>query len=181
MGRIRRRAGRRLARWESRLSAGARGRTRRVRLGIPRAHRGESTEQFVDSLGLQRGVSGYCLHTVPAALHAWLRHPEDCRAAVLAVIHCGGDTDTTGAIVGAITGAHVGVVGIPGDWLSGIVEWPRTMDRMRALAHQLADAIETNRAQTPPSVSFPGTLLRNGFFTAVAVVHVARRMLPPYY
>lgn len=143
--------------------------------------KGESTEQFADSLGLQRGVTGYCFHTVPVALHAWLRHPEDCRAAVLAAVHCGGDTDTTGAIVGAIAGARVGVDGIPGDWLSGIVEWPRTVDRMRALAQQLAVCMESGHPQNPLPVSFPGTLLRNAFFTAVAVVHVARRVLPPYY
>ena len=82
--------------------------------------RGETTEQFADSMGLNKGVSGYCYHSVPAAIHAWLSHPQDLRAAVLAVIRCGGDTDTTGAIVGAIVGAGVGAGALPEEWIAGL-------------------------------------------------------------
>jgi len=47
---------------------------------------GQSTPAFAAALGLERGVSGYALHSVPVALHAWLAHPRDYRAAVLAAI-----------------------------------------------------------------------------------------------
>lgn len=141
------------------------------------AERGETTEQFADSLGLQRGVSGYCFHTVPVALHAWLRHPTDFRAAVLAAVRSGGDTDTTGAITGAIVGSAVGEAGLPSDWLAGLIEWPRTVDRMLLLGSHLADR---DRHQIAEPVSFASTLLRNAFFTAVVIVHILRRMLPPY-
>ncbi|QJW92901.1 ADP-ribosylglycohydrolase [Frigoriglobus tundricola] len=39
-----------------------------------------TTEEFAAALGLTRGVSGYMYHTVPVALYAWLRHPDDYRA-----------------------------------------------------------------------------------------------------
>ena len=68
--------------------------------------RGEGTADFAVSLGLGKGVSGYMYHSVPVALHAWLSHPHDFRSAVLSVIRCGGDTDTTAAIVGGIVGAR---------------------------------------------------------------------------
>ncbi|MBY0456496.1 MAG: ADP-ribosylglycohydrolase family protein, partial [Gemmataceae bacterium] len=40
---------------------------------------GKSTEEFARSLDLARGVSGYMFHTVPVAIYAWLRHPDDFR------------------------------------------------------------------------------------------------------
>jgi ADP-ribosyl-[dinitrogen reductase] hydrolase len=46
-------------------------------------------------MGWKRGISGYVYQTVPIAIHAWLSHPENYHNAVLAVIKCGGDTDTT--------------------------------------------------------------------------------------
>src|SRR5258708_1528943 len=44
------------------------------------AFRGETSESFVNSLGLEAGVSGYCYHTVPVVIQAWLRRPEDFSA-----------------------------------------------------------------------------------------------------
>lgn len=144
---------------------------------VQSAESGETTEHFADSLGLRRGVSGYCFHTVPVAIHAWLSHPGDFRGAVLAAIRCGGDTDTTGAITGAIVGSAVGEDGLPNDWLAGLIEWPRSVERMRALAGQLAAC---DHVEVRPSIPFASTLLRNVFFTAVVIVHVLRRLLPPY-
>ncbi|HJZ90265.1 MAG TPA: ADP-ribosylglycohydrolase family protein, partial [Gemmataceae bacterium] len=88
---------------------------------------GQPTEAFAVDLGLGRGVSGFVIHTVPVVLHAWLRFPEDYASAVRSVIRCGGDTDTTAAIVGGIVGARVGVEGIPEEWRAGLAEWPRNL------------------------------------------------------
>ena len=49
-------------------------------------------------------------------------------------VACGGDTDTTAAIVGGIVGSGVGKAGIPPQWISGIREWPRTVAWMERLA-----------------------------------------------
>ncbi len=59
------------------------------------------------------GVTPFVISTVLAALYEFLRHPDDWGAAVTAVIGCGGDVDTTGAIVGAIAGARLGIDAIP--------------------------------------------------------------------
>lgn len=85
---------------------------------------GQPTQDFAQTHGMDGGVSGYVYQTVPVALHAWLSFPADCRAAVLAAVRCGGDTDTTGAIAGALVGVGVGPAGIPGDWLEALREWP---------------------------------------------------------
>lgn len=141
----------------------------------------ESTEQFADSLGLRRGVSGYVYHTVPVVLHAWMTHPTDFAAAVTSVIRCGGDTDTTAAIVGGIVGCAVGRHGIPSHWISGLRDWPRTVDWMSALSHQLAES-RRNAATISRVPRLPplGIVVRNLAFLGVVLSHGFRRLLPPY-
>ena len=121
---------------------------------------------------------------VPVALYAWLRRPGDVRNAVEQVIKLGGDADTTGAIVGAITGATVGASSIPLDWLDGILEWPRSVRWMRSLADRLADRFgpegEAARPGKPLRLFWPALLLRNLIFLGVVLLHGLRRLLPPY-
>jgi ADP-ribosyl-[dinitrogen reductase] hydrolase len=151
-----------------------------ARLAAASAGRGETTETFAASLGAGERVSGYVLQTVPVALHAWFCFPQDYRQAVLAVIQCGGDTDTTAAIVGAIVGASVGPVGIPSAWQSSLWEWPRSVAWMTRLGTQLASACTDGSPQRPLSLPFLPLLLRNAFFTTVVLAHGFRRLLPPY-
>jgi ADP-ribosyl-[dinitrogen reductase] hydrolase len=144
------------------------------------AGRGETTEAFADTLGLQRGVSGYMYHTVPVAVHAWLSHPEDYRAAVLAAIRCGGDTDTLAAIVGGGVGARAGRTGIPAEWLAGLWEWPRSAAWIERLGERLAAVCETGTPQRPLPLAVWGVPLRNLLFLIIVLAHGFRRLLPPY-
>lgn len=142
-------------------------------------HRGESTPAFAETLGLSRGVSGYMYHTVPVVLHAWLTHPRDYRAAVMTVIRCGGDADTTAAIVGGIVGSAVGESGIPVAWLTGLCEWPRTVPWLRRLASTLV-AARTTPTCVAPKLPVLGLLARNAWFASVVLLHGFRRLAPPY-
>lgn len=142
--------------------------------------RGEPTSDFADSLGLKKGVSGYVYHTVPVAVHAWLSHPADYRTAVIQVIECGGDTDSTAAIVGGIVGAGVGREGIPGLWVDGLCEWPRSVRWMEQLAVQLDRCMSSGDAARPLSLPAMTLLLRNLFFLVIVLFHGFRRLLPPY-
>lgn len=142
--------------------------------------RGETSRIFAASLGLENGVTGYAYHTVPVAIHAWLSHQEDFRQAVMEVVRCGGDTDSTAAIVGGIVGCRVGKDGIPADWLRGLWEWPRTAAWMERLAAQLHAAEASGRPMRPPALSPPGIAARNCLFLGVVLVHGFRRLLPPY-
>lgn len=147
---------------------------------VASVRRAQSTLDFADSLGLARGVTGYVNHTVPVALQACLTHPRDLRGAVMAVVGCGGDTDTTAAIAGAIVGAAVGESGIPQDWLATLVEWPRSVLWMRQLATALEQEPGVNRPRLPVGVPAAGLLLRNLCFATVVLVHGLRRLAPPY-
>ncbi len=151
-----------------------------VRQALDSVARGDATTAFAAAVGAEKKVTGYVYHTVPVVFHAWLRNPRDCRAAVQDVIACGGDTDTTAAITGAIVGAGVGKVGIPAEWLAALWEWPRTVAWMERLGAQLADACAAGLPQKPLTLPFGPLLLRNVVFAGVVIAHGFRRLLPPY-
>jgi ADP-ribosylglycohydrolase len=106
-----------------------------------------SVADFVQACELRSGVTGYALHVVPVAVYAWLRHPMDFRAAMISALECGGDTDTVGAVLGALAGATVGEGAVPNDWLNQICEWPRSVSFMQRVATRLAMQSETRKSQ----------------------------------
>ena len=154
--------------------------THLIEAAVRAAEEGLSTPDFAASLGLAKGVSGFVLHTVPVALHAWLTNQRDFRSAVQAVIQCGGDADSTGAIVGGIVGASVGREGIPEEWLDRLIEWPRSTAWMERLAAQLDSTMQSGIATRPIRLPLYGVIPRNLFFLVVVLLHGARRALPPY-
>jgi hypothetical protein len=91
------------------------------------------------------------------------------------LLDCGGDTDTTGAIVGALAGSVTGEQGIPAQWISGILEYPRSVSFLRRLADNLAAG---NHKAVFCFV--PAVLVRNVFFFIMVLLHGFRRLLPPY-
>jgi ADP-ribosylglycohydrolase len=129
--------------------------------------------ELARELGLDRGVTGYVNHTVPMCLHAWLRSPRSFRRAVADVIELGGDSDTTGAIVGALAGASAGEGAIPQEWLA-IADVPRSLVWIRALARRL------DERAGPLRLAWPLVPVRNVVFAAVVLVVGLRRLLPPY-
>jgi ADP-ribosyl-[dinitrogen reductase] hydrolase len=147
---------------------------------LPHLQAGHTTEEFAVSLGLKRGVSGYICHTVPVAIYAFFRHADDFRAAVLSAIRCGGDTDTVAAITGALVGTRVGKAGIPPEWLAGVIDWPRSMRWVEALAERVAEGKWHSEPQPALPLAVWALPLRNAAFLAWVLAHAARRLLPPY-
>jgi poly(ADP-ribose) glycohydrolase ARH3 len=75
---------------------------------------------------------------VPAALWALLRYwrtPEEC---VIRAVSFGGDTDTIGAMAGALVGALHGASWIPARWYDNIENGVHGRDEIVALARRLA-------------------------------------------
>jgi ADP-ribosyl-[dinitrogen reductase] hydrolase len=144
------------------------------------ANAGESTEVFARSLGCAKGVTGYMYHSVPAALHAWYSHPRDYPKAVTTIIRCGGDSDTTAAMLGGIVGAGTGRQGIPRQWLDDLVEWPRTVSWMEALALKAVRAAQSREPGTAHPLSVAGLAIRNAAFIPLVLAHGFRRLFPPY-
>lgn len=136
----------------------------------------QSTPDFAAALGLKYGVSGYILHTVPVCLHAWLAHQNDFQKAILETLRCGGDADSTAAIVGGIVGARVEKERVPQRWRDAVAEWPRDLRWME----NTAQAAAQGKVVPTPVWFVPAILLRNLFLLAVVLTHGLRRMLPPY-
>jgi len=65
---------------------------------------------------LGNGVEAY--NSVPTAIYCFLRNWDSFEDSVLYAIGLGGDTDTIGAMTGAISGAYHGVEAIPELWKS---------------------------------------------------------------
>lgn len=91
------------------------------------------------------GVSARADDSVAAAVVAGTL-AADFEQAVTVAIRAGGDTDTVGAMAGAIAGARFGASAIPQRWLDALEDDERGRSHVQALAEQLA-----KRAQTPYS------------------------------
>ena len=78
-------------------------------------------------------TSGYVVHSLQTALHDAL-FAESAEAAIVTAVNRGGDTDTIGAIAGAVAGARFGASQLPDRWLTAIDE----VDKLDSLAEQLA-------------------------------------------
>jgi ADP-ribosylglycohydrolase len=138
---------------------------------------GQPTKEFVATIGCRDAISGYMYHSVPAVLHAWQSHPRDFSAALKTIIRCGGDTDTTAAMLGAIIGGTVGKEGIPGGWLDDLVEWPRTACWMENLARRAARAAREQVSGRSQPLSILGLTVRNAGFFILVLVHGLQRLL----
>jgi ADP-ribosyl-[dinitrogen reductase] hydrolase len=151
-----------------------------IQKGWESSQQGDSTPEFAQKLGFSKGVSGYVYQTVPIALHAWFRHPQDFQQAIVGVVECGGDTDSVAAIVGGLIGTGVGEFGIPAEWRKNLIESPRSIDWMRSLGFQLSNCLHENQTCRPLRLSIVQILLRNLFFLVIVLGHGFRRLLPPY-
>ena len=132
---------------------------------------GATVDEFARRIGCPDHVSAYSLHSVPLALYAWLRHRHDPEACLHAVMACGGDTDTMGAIAGALLGIDDGPSVFPAH-LQRLLAWPMSL----ALMHRCATALGNNGR--PASWCWPMQPCRNLLFLAVVLAHGFRRLVP---
>jgi poly(ADP-ribose) glycohydrolase ARH3 len=77
--------------------------------------------------------------SVPAAIYSAAAH-ESVEPAITFAVRCGGDTDTIGAMAGAIAAARAGASAIPSHWLEALEEGPKGRSHVERLADRLAAA-----------------------------------------
>lgn len=151
-----------------------------MRKAVDAVREESETVVFANELGLSKGVGGYVYHCVPVAIHCWLSHQNDFRAAMESIISCGGDTDTNAAMVGGIIGASVGSSSIPPEWIAGLLLFPASTESINQLTKQLQCVRDSGIADLPNSPSWIAYFLRNLFFLTVVLFHGFRRLAPPY-
>ncbi|MBF0224875.1 MAG: ADP-ribosylglycohydrolase family protein [Desulfobacterales bacterium] len=139
-----------------------------------------SVAEFADIMNQGNGISGYIFHTVPIVLYAWYNHFGDFKKTLSSIFNCGGDTDTTGAIAGALAGAVTGTQGIPNDWIQDIIDWPISKNLIFKVAERLSEKISGNLRVSSFYYFWPFLILRNIFFIVIVFLHVIKRLIPPY-
>jgi hypothetical protein len=130
---------------------------------------------MADQLGLEKGITGYICHTVPMVIFTVLRHTADPMTGLEALIACGGDTDTTAAIAGALYGAGLGPDAFPEEVVRTIHNGPMSVEVLRKAGQALS-----RQELTPVSWAWSLIPFRNLFFLLVVLCHGFRRLLPPY-
>ncbi len=123
------------------------------------------------------GVSGFVLQTVPAVVVAVLAEPRSPLAAIELCVRAGGDTDSTAALAGAVTGAAAAMpVALPDDLLAGIVDRPLNPDFLRRLAERLAASV----AERADPIPLPWMMLppRNMAMLMIVLAHGFGRLVP---
>jgi len=78
-----------------------------------------SKSRVIEVLG--HGIEAF--NSVPTAIYSFLSHPQSFEEAVVYAVGLGGDTDTLGAMTGAISGAYLGVGAIPTRWEERLENW----------------------------------------------------------
>lgn len=140
---------------------------------------GEKTTDFCERVFNKKGVSGYIYHTVPAVIHCWLTHQNNFKEGILEIIRCGGDTDTTAAILGAIIGANGKIEEIPYNWQTNVIAFPYTVEYIEKISETLFMALngESVELKEPSNIL---VLLRNIMVYPVILLYALRRIFPPY-
>lgn len=117
------------------------------------------------------GTSGFVVHTVGLATFGLLVAGDDVLESLATVVHAGGDTDTTAAIVGAWLGARTGARGLP-PLIESLAGGPFGRKHLLALAASAAAEGD------PPGFSTALAMMRNLALYPVILAHGFRRMIP---
>ncbi len=108
--------------------------------------------------GWEDGISGDIVPSTVMATYCFLRYPKSFRRAVETAITLGGKSASLGAIVGALSGAHVGEASIPEllqvrlagsphgpEWIEKMAErfshWPHGVDDLHLAPAQSSDPL----------------------------------------
>lgn len=96
-----------------------------------RPRNNDPQETAAHVLDVFRGWAGH--EAVAASLYCFLRFPTDYKSATCLAVNSPGDSDSLGAITGALVGANIGLDALPAEWVEKIEK----RDRLIAMAHTL--------------------------------------------
>lgn len=88
-------------------------------------------------------------NSVTTAIYSFISHCDDFEDSVAYAVSLGGDTDTIGAMTGAISGGYHGKGGIPQSWLDVLENDEKGKDYIESLAEKLWE-IKINKKTNPP-------------------------------
>jgi ADP-ribosyl-[dinitrogen reductase] hydrolase len=111
---------------------------------------GEELEYLVEAVGSIRPVDGpdqgFCLYAAGVGLQA-LISKGTFQERLLHIVSLGGDTDTNGAVAGALTGAALGRSALPSAWLERLKD-REALDAEAAGLAALSESLAARRSET---------------------------------
>ena len=87
--------------------------------------------------------SGFVLHTLQTALYHALT-ADSAEAAIVSAVNEGGDTDTIGAVAGAVAGARFGASALPERWLDALAATDGLRELTEGLTRPNGDSSRRN-------------------------------------
>ena len=109
----------------------------------------QASETDIDGLSLDGESKGYTLLALQVGLTAYWR-ASSFEQGLRSVVEAGGDTDTNGAVVGALLGARFGIEAIPRRWRNRVAEIRAGRTPMETYAERLL-AARAMEGKGPPS------------------------------
>jgi poly(ADP-ribose) glycohydrolase ARH3 len=106
---------------------------------------GEDPESKAATLRSRFPCDVSAVGSVPAAVASFLA-ADDFEEAVVVAVNAGGDTDTVGAMAGALAGAYFGASSIPADLLAGLAEEDKGRAYVESLGERLGKVARTHEA-----------------------------------
>jgi len=100
--------------------------------------RGGDLRENIDAIGSHYYCDVSAIGAVPPAIASFLLS-RGFKESVVTAVNCGGDTDTLGAMSGAIAGAYYGYSQIPSHWFIPLENEGKGRDYILSLAERLAD------------------------------------------
>lgn len=94
-----------------------------------------SVEEVINSLGNDSSAP----NSVPTAIYSFLRNNNDFEDALVFAVGLGGDTDTIGAMTGALAGGYLGKSSMPGRWLNTLEEGEKGINYIETLSRKLCN------------------------------------------
>ncbi|MCL5036932.1 MAG: ADP-ribosylglycohydrolase family protein [Chloroflexi bacterium] len=91
--------------------------------------------KHIYDIGIDSKAEGNILQTVPAAFYCFIHSFDNYYSCILSAVSKGGDSDTIGAIAGALCGAYNGVSSIPLGWRENV----KDAEYITEISHRLAN------------------------------------------
>lgn len=99
----------------------------------------ENLSASPDEAALHLGTDAQASCSVSAALWSVLSCPHDPETAIIRAVNLGGDTDTIGAMAGAVAGAYHGADALPVRWTQALEEGEKGKSYILQLADRLLE------------------------------------------
>lgn len=102
---------------------------------MPALHQGDEVG-IISALSEAYACDVTAAEAVPPAIGSFIAS-ESAQQAIVVAVGLGGDTDTIGAMSGALAGAYWGLDGLPSGWLQRLENGERGRDKVLKLCHEL--------------------------------------------